>query len=118
MRTPNIADKVVVIIGASSGIGESTARFLAGLAFQAERELVWIINGSQRLLATQLLRAIEDRLCDPQFQRVHRNAIVNVNHVRKLTALSSQRWCVTLSNSLQLVVAKRQGRKIRQLLRW
>jgi DNA-binding LytR/AlgR family response regulator len=56
-----------------------------------------------------LLRAIEDRLCDPQFQRVHRNAIVNVNHVRKLTALSSQRWCLTLSNSLQLVVAKRQG---------
>ena len=30
MKTPNIADKVVVITGASSGIGESTARLLAG----------------------------------------------------------------------------------------
>ena len=30
MRTANIADKVVVITGASSGIGESTARLLAG----------------------------------------------------------------------------------------
>jgi NADP-dependent 3-hydroxy acid dehydrogenase YdfG len=30
MRAPNIADKVVVITGASSGIGESTARLLAG----------------------------------------------------------------------------------------
>ena len=30
MRTPNIADKVVVITGASSGIGESTARLLSG----------------------------------------------------------------------------------------
>ena len=30
MRTRNIADKVVVITGASSGIGESTARLLAG----------------------------------------------------------------------------------------
>jgi NADP-dependent 3-hydroxy acid dehydrogenase YdfG len=30
MRTPNIAEKVVVITGASSGIGESTARLLAG----------------------------------------------------------------------------------------
>jgi NADP-dependent 3-hydroxy acid dehydrogenase YdfG len=29
MRRPNIADKVVVITGASSGIGESTARLLA-----------------------------------------------------------------------------------------
>jgi NADP-dependent 3-hydroxy acid dehydrogenase YdfG len=30
MRTPNIAGKVVVITGASSGIGQSTARLLAG----------------------------------------------------------------------------------------
>jgi len=30
MRTPNIAGKVVVITGASSGIGESTAHLLAG----------------------------------------------------------------------------------------
>src|SRR6201987_4394446 len=30
MRTPNIADKVVVITGASSGIGKSAARLLAG----------------------------------------------------------------------------------------
>jgi two-component system, LytTR family, response regulator len=66
------------------------------LAFQAERELVWIVTAKQRLLATQSLRAIEERLRGPQFQRVHRNAIVNVSHVRKLTALSSQRWSITL----------------------
>jgi NADP-dependent 3-hydroxy acid dehydrogenase YdfG len=30
MRSPNIADKVVVITGAGGGIGESTARLLAG----------------------------------------------------------------------------------------
>jgi two-component system, LytTR family, response regulator len=88
------------------------------LAFQAERELVWIITPKQRLLATQSLRAIEERLREPEFQRVHRNAIVNVNHVRKLTALSSQRWTITLSNSLQLVVSKRQAHKIRQILQW
>src|SRR5262249_18189864 len=29
MRTSNIADKVIVITGASSGLGESTARLLA-----------------------------------------------------------------------------------------
>ena len=86
------------------------------LAFQAERELVWIVTAKQRLFATQSLRAIEDRLGGPQFLRVHRNAIVNVNHVRKLTALSSQRWYITLSNSLQLVVSKRQAHKIRQIL--
>lgn len=88
------------------------------LAFQAERELVWIITAKQRLLATMTLRGIEERLGGPQFQRVHRNAIVNVNHVRKLTALSSQRWYLTLSNSLQIVVSKRQAHKIRQILQW
>jgi DNA-binding LytR/AlgR family response regulator len=88
------------------------------LAFQAERELVWIITAKQRLLATQSLRGIETRLGEPQFQRVHRNAIVNVNHVRKVSAISSQRWSITLSNSLQVVVSKRQAHKIRRILQW
>ena len=88
------------------------------LAFQAERELVWIITSKQRLLATQSLRAIEERLAGPQFQRVHRNAIVNVNHIRKMSALSSQRWLITLSNSLQLTVSKRQAHNIRSILHW
>jgi len=88
------------------------------LAFQAERELVWIITAKQRLLSTQSLRAVQEHLTEPQFQRVHRNAIVNVNHVRKMSALSSQRWMITLSNSLQLVVSKRQAHNIRNILHW
>lgn len=88
------------------------------LAFQAERELVWIVTSKQRLLATQSLRLIEERLTGPQFQRVHRNAIVNVNHIRKMSALSSQRWLITLSNSLQLTVSKRQAHNIRSILHW
>jgi two-component system, LytTR family, response regulator len=88
------------------------------LAFQAEGELVWIVTEQQRLLATQSLHLIEDHLKGQQFRRVHRNAIVNVNHVRKMSALSSQRWLVTLSNSLQVVVSKRQAHNIRSVLRW
>jgi two-component system LytT family response regulator len=88
------------------------------LAFQAEREIVWIITAKQRLMATQSLRVIQDSLGEPQFQRVHRNAIVNVNHIRKMSSLSSQRWLITLSNALQLVVSKRQAHNIRQVLRW
>jgi len=40
------------------------------LAFQADGELVWIVTAKQRLLATQTLRVIEERLKEPQFQRV------------------------------------------------
>jgi len=88
------------------------------LAFQAEGELVWIVTAKQRLLATQTLHVIEDRLRQQPFRRVHRNAIVNVNHIRKMSALSSQRWMVTLSNSLQLVVSKRQAHHLRDILHW
>lgn len=88
------------------------------LAFQAEGEVVWIITAKDRYLATQTLRTIEGRLRGLQFQRVHRNAIVNVNHVRKMSALSSQRWLLTLSNGQELIVSKRQARTIRGLLRW
>lgn len=88
------------------------------LAFQAERELVWIVTAKRRLLATQTLQAIEQRLAGGPFRRVHRNAIVNVNHIRKMAALSSQRWLVTLSNSLQLVVSKRQAHGIKDIVHW
>lgn len=88
------------------------------LAFQAERELVWIITATGRLLSTQSLRTIADRLTESEFQRVHRNAIVNVNHVHKMSPLSSQRWLITLGNGLQLVASKRQAHNIRHILRW
>ncbi|HEY6345460.1 MAG TPA: LytTR family DNA-binding domain-containing protein [Bryobacteraceae bacterium] len=88
------------------------------LAFQAERELVWIVTAKQRLLATETLRAVGERLGDGQFNRVHRNAIVNINHVRKMSAMSSQRWLITLSNGLQIVVSKRQAHSIRRILHW
>ncbi len=129
-RPIEIADRVARIASVSTPSNPVKSRKVVGrsgadyilidadevLAFQAERELVWIITFKQRLLATQSLRTLEKRLGEPQFQRVHRNAIVNVNHVRKMSALSSQRWLITLSNSLQLVVSKRQAHKIRQLL--
>jgi two-component system, LytTR family, response regulator len=88
------------------------------LAFQAEREIVWILTAKQRYTATQALRYIDERLRGTPFQRVHRNALVNVNHVRKMTPLTSQRWLLTLSNGQEFVVSKRQASTVRQMLQW
>ncbi len=88
------------------------------LAFQAEGETVWIITAKKRFMATQPLREIEARLKSSPFQRVHRSAIVNVNHVRKMSAMSSQRWLLTLTNSQELIVSKRQASSVRRLLQW
>ena len=52
------------------------------------------------------------------FHRVHRNAMVNVNHVRKMTPLSSQRWMLTLSNGQQMTVSKRLAKTVREILQW
>jgi DNA-binding LytR/AlgR family response regulator len=54
----------------------------------------------------------------PFFQRIHRNAIVNVNHVRKISALSSKRWLMTLSNGTEFVASKRQAQSVRRVLQW
>jgi two-component system, LytTR family, response regulator len=88
------------------------------LAFQAEREVVWIHTARQRYMATQTLHAIEEKLRGAGFQRIHRNAVVNVNHVRKMSALSSSRWLLTLSNGLEFVASKRQAQNVRVILEW
>ena len=88
------------------------------LAFQAEGEIVSIVTAKRNYTATQCLRAIEERLRTSSFERVHRNSIVNVNHVRKMSALSSQRWLLTLTNSQELIVSKRLARNVRRRLNW
>ena len=87
-------------------------------AFQADGDLVWIVTAKRKYLATQTLKLIEQRLQNTSFRRIHRNALVNVDHVRKMSALSSQRWLVTLNNDQEFVVSKRQARSVRELLHW
>lgn len=88
------------------------------LAFQAEGELVWIVTARRRYLATQSLKAIEQKLHGGSFRRVHRNALVNVDHVRKMAALSSNRWLITLDNNQEFIVSKRLARNVRLILSW
>jgi DNA-binding LytR/AlgR family response regulator len=88
------------------------------LAIQAEGELVWVITANERYLASQTLRALQEKMRASSFRRIHRNALVNVNHVRRMSTLSSQRWLVTLSNNLEFIVSKRHAKNIRDLLTW
>jgi two-component system, LytTR family, response regulator len=88
------------------------------LAFQADGDLIWIITAKQKYLATQNLKLIEERLRDSPFRRIHRNALVNIEQVRKMSMLSSQRWLVTLNNGQEFVVSKRQAKNVRDVLHW
>jgi two-component system, LytTR family, response regulator len=90
----------------------------AVLAFQAEAELVWMITRRQRYLATLPLKAIEERVSGLNFARIHRNSLVNLDHVAKMAPLSSQRWLLTLDDGQEFIVSKRQAAQVRQLLSW
>jgi two-component system, LytTR family, response regulator len=87
-------------------------------AFQAEGDIVWILTADRTYEATQTLKALDERLRNAGFQRIHRNALVNVDHVRKMSGLTSQRWLITLANGREFIASKRQARGIRQLLQW
>jgi two-component system, LytTR family, response regulator len=86
------------------------------LAFQAEGDVVWIFTSRRRYQATMTLKALQEKLRGLPFQRIHRSALVNVSHVRKMASLSSQRWLLTLHNSQEFIVSKRQARLVREML--
>ncbi len=85
-------------------------------AFQAEGDIVWIATAKRRYQATSTLKVLQEKLQGLPFQRIHRNALVNVTHVRKMAALSSQRWLLTLHNNQEFIVSKRQAKSVRELL--
>lgn len=88
------------------------------IAFVADGELVYIVTATQKYLANQPLRAIEERLTSETFRRIHRRTIINTNHIRKISPLSSKRWQLKMSNGIEVVVSKRMASVIRQEMRW
>lgn len=88
------------------------------LAFQADGDVTWIVTTKQRYMATQNLRAVEERLKNSSFRRIHRNALVNVEQIRKMSMITSQRWLVTLNNGQEFIVSKRQAKNVRDVLNW
>lgn len=88
------------------------------IAFQAEADSVRIITASGRYFAEHSLRALEQRLPAPRFRRIHRGTIINTDHIRKISPLSSKRWLLRMSNGLEAVVSKRMAGVIREATRW
>jgi DNA-binding LytR/AlgR family response regulator len=88
------------------------------VAFQAEGELVHIILAGQRYLSEYSLKALEDKLDNPRFRRIHRGTIINTDHIRKISPLSSKRWLLKMSNGFEAVVSKRLASSIREQGPW
>jgi two-component system, LytTR family, response regulator len=83
------------------------------IAFQAYGEAVYVLSTRGRFEIPSTLRQLEARLPPPDFRRIHRGAIVNTSHIRKISPLSSKRWLLKMSNGLEVIVSKRMSGVIR-----
>ncbi|HUA84512.1 MAG TPA: LytTR family DNA-binding domain-containing protein [Bryobacteraceae bacterium] len=88
------------------------------VAFQADGELVHIVTAAQRFFADRALKAIEEKLDPARFRRIHRRTIINTDHIRRISPLSSKRWLLIMSNGFEAVVSKRLASSIREHARW
>ncbi|MDX2152627.1 MAG: response regulator [Bryobacteraceae bacterium] len=87
------------------------------VAFQADGELVYILTNNARYYASQPLRVLEEKL-GPRFRRVHRKTIINTDHIRRISPLSSKRWLLRMSSGLEVIVSKRLAGAIREATNW
>ena len=88
------------------------------IAFQADGEIVHILTSRGKFLADDSLRVLEQRLEKPRFRRIHRKTIINTDHIRKISPLSSKRWLLKMSNGIEVVVSKRLARLVRDETEW
>lgn len=88
------------------------------VAFQAEGELVYIVATAQRYLSDHSLKSLGDKLDQKRFRRIHRSTIINTDHIRRISPLSSKRWLLKMSNNFEAVVSKRLASAIREDTRW
>ncbi len=87
------------------------------VAFQADGDLVHIVTGGDRYLSDHSLKELLAQLDQRSFRRIHRATIINADHIRRISPLSSKRWLLKMSNGYEAVVSKRLGKSIRES-RW
>ena len=88
------------------------------IAFEADGDVVYLLTAKGRYYANHPLKTLEERLDPARFRRIHRKTIVNTDHVRKISPLSSKRWMLKMSNGLEFTVSKRMAGLIREETRW
>ncbi|MEO8098890.1 MAG: LytTR family DNA-binding domain-containing protein [Acidobacteriota bacterium] len=112
--------------------GKSTIRKIAGkrgtdiylldpaeiIAFQAEGDIVHIVTATQKYFAESTLKELVKDPGLATFRRVHRATLINSDHIRKISPLSSRRWLLKMSNGFEAVVSKRLASSIREQARW
>ncbi|MEP7065503.1 MAG: LytTR family DNA-binding domain-containing protein [Gemmatimonadota bacterium] len=82
----------------------------------ADGDYVRIIAGARSFLMRETLTAITARLSPPQFVRIHRSTIANVEHIRELEPLPNREYVVVMRSGVQLRSSRSYDDSLRGLL--
>ncbi|HEY2018874.1 MAG TPA: LytTR family DNA-binding domain-containing protein [Bryobacteraceae bacterium] len=87
-------------------------------AFVADHELVFAILPEGRLLVNYTLRDLEARLDPERFARVHKQTIVNLNHVVELDPILKGGAVARLRGGTTVEISRRYALGLRERLGW
>jgi two-component system, LytTR family, response regulator len=88
------------------------------LTVRADGELLHIVTHTgERHTLTHRLKDLEARLDPRHFIRLSRSALVNIDAIRRVTAMPGGTYTVTLANTQTLPVSRTRARVLRDLFR-
>jgi two-component system, LytTR family, response regulator len=84
-----------------------------------EDGIVKVWTGDATYRTDYQLAGLAARLPDPPFFRVHRSALVNMNHVREIAPFFNSTYQLVLDDreSTEIQVSERQSKRLREMLR-
>jgi two-component system LytT family response regulator len=78
--------------------------------------LVTLHTPSRAILSDDTLQDLEDKLPAGPFERVHRRALVNLDHVDRLESVDSGGYVAVLSSGKRVDVSRQSARRLRRRL--
>ncbi len=88
------------------------------ILFRAEPGGAMVLTTSGKFTLDSTLKSIEEKYPPPRFRRIHRAVIINTDHLRSITPLSSKRFLLRLTGGVEAAVSKRMAGAIREATRW
>jgi two-component system LytT family response regulator len=89
------------------------------VSLRIDRGLVWVRTGEGEFRTRYTTFTELEGLLDPQvFLRIHRQVMVNLNHVREITNFDKHSARLTLSGGQQVTASRSHLKGLREAIRW
>ena len=117
-----LADATIEMLGSttrkrdSSILLDGSSVHVDGDAAELEDELVTVFAGDQQYLTDYSLQELADRLPADKFERVHRRALLNLEHVQRLEPIETGGYFAKTKHGQSVEVSRQAARDLRKRL--